>query len=1413
MKKKIAILISVIVILFIGLSISVRAEEGNINQFPYDETLLNETNTFNGDIETINRTINYEGIKELTYQVPKYDMSSRNDNVVSDDEPKVTFITHGLSGSSNSWRFQDIFEGGIIDQLNQVALCDFYVGYVDHSDELVRFKRVNVTTENATEINSPLAEIENSPRHYVIIFSTSISNDVNDKVYYDFNYVASVVVKQIKNFDSNHELPRVNLIGHSRGGLTNLQYALDHPDLVESIYSLGTPYLGTTMGSIHELVYSLNILRDVIVFPIGEADIIDENTYNEYYNRWNNNYEELYKDINVLALGSYSDLDFLLYSLIELLGKKLNFTITKNEYQVIKGLLIGVYAASLLSGGTVSKKILEVVVSVVLTSSVFEIQGKNNSELESNLAFEGVLNLAHLITNEIDFSLSDLEFNIYDDMCVDLDSQLGKDSYTNKQYKGFNTYVKKYDFNDVVDLERIVSPNAPAVPHNLEPLDVELLGVIVGNIRMNTKNSNEYIVSEDNNELKIVRYIGNSTPNTLEIPATINGKTVTSIGVDAFSSNCGNNTNIKNIVIPNTIKIIEDRAFKNNDYLESVVFDTNSQVTNIGNEVFANIPNLTSITLPSNLSYLGNGVFRGDKLTSIIGNNNYIWQNNLLIANDVVYYGNSTYVSMPNSITTIAEYAFADSDITSIELNNVTNVGLYAFYNSNLTNITNYDKLDTISSSALVSTPWFENNFNKDTNIVILGNVLLYMYSSEKTLIIPNNVKRIISNSIVGSNVNDVIVPESVLYINGGAFNQTPNLNSILFEGTIPPNVTETSFDSNVILYVKDGYLNTYLNDLIYKVLPNEITIKPITITFKDDKGNVLGVKEEYYYSTFDNYIMSNIPLGMELDYFKDENGNIYKINDILDSYNDLILTSVLKKSIYQINLEDDISKNVSYGETVDFGTPQKAGYEFIGWFTKNDEQITDSSGKCVWNRTNAVENLHAKYEIIVYHLNLVSDRGEVVDSSSYTYTVEEVLRQDDLSDIKEFGYYFLGWYLDDDKFDTTYGFYEDLTLTAKWDGKQISVNSSTSYYRIKDKVAIIDVSSLSTSNYYNFTIEGNVTHVTFIGNGSKYMMRIIIESADTSIGDSAIVLSFKDMNFYVPDRYYHYAIDGSNRSMIINYAGNNFITGSKGSDGVDGISRNTQAGENVIGTSGSNASDGDNGYIAIKAVIIHLYNDTDNARITITGGAGGNGGNGGKGQDGGNGLNPPSGSIFSPRKGDDGKKGGIGGKGGDGGDGAYAISANKITIENFNTCTLIGGKGGNAGRGGNGGNGGNGTNDISTSPFTGVGDPGNGGDGANGGNGGNGGDGSDATNDKDVKGTGGTRGLRGSGGVGGNGGSGGLAGSYGEDGSDGTDGANGKTGSYGSYGLNGTSSGGSSAGLASHGNLFNDRFYKICKL
>ena len=373
----------------------------------------------------------------------------------------------------------------------------------------------------------------------------------------------------------------------------------------------------------------------------------------------------------------------------------------------------------------------------------------------------------------------------------------------------------------------------PSVPHNLEPLDVELIGIIVNNMRTNTPKHCDYIISENEDGITILRYIGNEESSTLSIPSIINSKPVTMIGHNAFSNLMNTNPNITEVVIPSTVKIIKEKSFKDNANIEKINIKDNSVLTNIEDEAFAYIPKLTSFSIPSNLSYLGNGVFRGDKLNTINCNDNYTWQDKLLSSNDVIYYGNKTNVIVPDHITSIADYAFANSDLASIELNNVNNVGLYAFYNSNLCNITNFEKLDTISSSALIGTPWFKDNVNTETSTLILGNVLVYMYTEEDIIIVPSGVVRIIANSIVGSNIKTAVVPDSVKYINGGAFNETPKLNSLILEGTVPPNITDTSIKSNVTIFVKEGYLNTYLNDIIYKVLPNTITLNQLILHLK----------------------------------------------------------------------------------------------------------------------------------------------------------------------------------------------------------------------------------------------------------------------------------------------------------------------------------------------------------------------------------------------------------------------------------------------------------------------------------------------------------------------------------------------------------------------------------------------------
>lgn len=49
------------------------------------------------------------------------------------------------------------------------------------------------------------------------------------------------------------ELPTYNLIAHSRGGLTVMQYALAHPYNVQQMYTMGSPFNGSALGSLNIL--------------------------------------------------------------------------------------------------------------------------------------------------------------------------------------------------------------------------------------------------------------------------------------------------------------------------------------------------------------------------------------------------------------------------------------------------------------------------------------------------------------------------------------------------------------------------------------------------------------------------------------------------------------------------------------------------------------------------------------------------------------------------------------------------------------------------------------------------------------------------------------------------------------------------------------------------------------------------------------------------------------------------------------------------------------------------------------------------------------------------------------------------------------------------------------------------------
>ena len=96
------------------------------------------------------------------------------------------------------------------------------------------------------------------------------------------------------------------------------------------------------------------------------------------------------------------------------------------------------------------------------------------------------------------------------------------------------------------------------------------------------------------------RYDGGST---VEVPATVDGQTVTGLAQDCFWD-CDE---IATVILPNTVTSIGDYAFSDCDALKAI--ELPDGVTIIGWEAFAGCPELEALRIPASVEAIGLGAF------------------------------------------------------------------------------------------------------------------------------------------------------------------------------------------------------------------------------------------------------------------------------------------------------------------------------------------------------------------------------------------------------------------------------------------------------------------------------------------------------------------------------------------------------------------------------------------------------------------------------------------------------------------------------------------------------------------------------------------------------------------------------------------------------------------------------------
>ena len=135
---------------------------------------------------------------------------------------------------------------------------------------------------------------------------------------------------------------------------------------------------------------------------------------------------------------------------------------------------------------------------------------------------------------------------------------------------------------------------------------------LLGNATAQTFGLYTYVVNADDVSVTITDYPETAT-GAIEIPATIDGRSVTSIGFIAFM-NC---SSLTSVTIPNSVTSLADGAFQNCSSLTSVIIP--DSVTSLGSYAFYDCTNLVSIRLESMAApIVGSYAFLGISAAAII---------------------------------------------------------------------------------------------------------------------------------------------------------------------------------------------------------------------------------------------------------------------------------------------------------------------------------------------------------------------------------------------------------------------------------------------------------------------------------------------------------------------------------------------------------------------------------------------------------------------------------------------------------------------------------------------------------------------------------------------------------------------------------------------------------------------------
>ena len=305
-----------------------------------------------------------------------------------------------------------------------------------------------------------------------------------------------------------------------------------------------------------------------------------------------------------------------------------------------------------------------------------------------------------------------------------------------------------------------------------------------------------YQVLSDNT-ISIIGF--DTSKDTANIPAKIEGKTVTQIGHDAFFQAYY----LTDIKIPDTVTTIDFNAFYKCGALTSITLPSNLKT--IGSRAFDSCVKLASIKIPDSVTSIGEYAFQYSGLKSIV------------VPDSVKAIKSKTFYNMP--------------DLVSVTLpKNVDELGTWVFaFSDNLETVRLPENLTSIPSRTFFQC-YNLKNVNIPANIKTIGEYSFYYCKELEKISVPSGVTQILEAAFKGcGKLSNVTLPNGLTKLGVWAFQDCTSIKEL----TIPKTVS--SIGSYCFYNCNDLTLNLFRNSYAVEyAIKNEINFK----TFYVDSVN-----------------------------------------------------------------------------------------------------------------------------------------------------------------------------------------------------------------------------------------------------------------------------------------------------------------------------------------------------------------------------------------------------------------------------------------------------------------------------------------------------------------------------------------------------------------------------------------------